>query len=206
MAIIDTFGKCKCGEFNALSAVTCHGCGSRLPWATMPSAGSASAGTQKQSSQANYWSSALGGQSATAAGAATYSNDPDIDFTPLSGVASAPVPVPLGAKGALGIDFFCSHCGIGLTSKQHICHRCRHLTTFTKADLRFTVMISSILVSGFLLGVVWTAVVLNAANTGEFRLPGVYYTKSQPAPVKKPVVKPKPTPYKPADEYGIPKR
>ncbi len=206
MAIVDTFGKCKCGEFNAISAVTCHSCGSRLPWANGPSgaAKSATAGTiagaRTQTAQANYWSAALTGQS-SAAGASSYNNDPDIDFTPFGSGAPAS-----GGSGLGGAAFYCSYCGSGLQAGQAICHRCRHMTTFTKADLRFTVMISSLLVSGFLLGVVWTAVVLNAANTGEWHLPNVHYTKSQPAPIKKPITKPtKPTP-PPVDEYGIPKR
>ena len=191
MAIVDTFGKCKCGEFNALSSVTCHGCGSRLPWANGPSTGTA----RTQAAQANYWSAALGAQSGAGARASSYNNDPDIDFTPFGSGASAS-----GVRAAS----YCSYCGTGLTAGQPICPSCRHLTTFTKADLRFTVMISTLLVSGFLLGVVWTAVVLNAANTGEWRLPGVQYTKTQTTPPK--VAKPHQPKPAVTDEYGIPKR
>ena len=205
MAIVDTFGKCKCGEFNALSAVTCHGCGLRLPWANVPSGGLASSAAKSSgaarthNAQAHYWGAALGSQVGAQAGASSYNNDPDIDFAPLAGARA-------DTKSAMGISFFCSYCGIGLSDRQHICHRCQHLTTFTKADLRFTVMISSLLVSGFLLGVVWTAVVLNAANTGEWHLPNVHYTKTQKAPSKKTAAKPAPTYASPVDEYGIAKR
>lgn len=203
MAIVDTFGKCKCGEFNSLNAVSCHGCGSRLPWANMPSGGAKSAtGTGRtQANQTNYWSAALSGQSGAVGGATSYNNDPDIDFTPLGSGA-----VASGGSGLGGAAFYCSYCGTGLKAGQAICHRCRHMTTFTKADLRFTMMISALLVSGFLLGVVWTAVVLNAANTGEWRLPGVQYTKTKVAPVQKPVARiSRPSPAA-VDEYGVSKR
>ncbi len=199
MPIVDTFGKCKCGEFNALSAVTCHGCGARLPWANMPSGRvkSATTAARTQNAQSNYWGAALSGQTGAAAGASSYNNDPDIDFTPLGSGATA---------SGLGAASYCSYCGTGLKPAQAICHSCRHMTAFTKADLRFTVMISSLLVSGFLLGVVWTAVVLNAAHTGEWRLPGVQYTKTQTMPVKKPLAKPAQPTLVPKDEYGIPQR
>jgi hypothetical protein len=213
MAIVDTFGKCKCGEFNSLKAVTCHGCGSRLPWAQAPigaksataGAGAAS-GARTRTAQANYWSNALSGQAAAAVGGTSYNNDPDIDFTPFGASAGAAAGASRGAAGLGGAAFYCSYCGTGLKAGQHVCHSCRHMTMFTKADLRFTVMICTLLVSGFLLGVTWTAVVLNAANTGEWRLPGVHYTKSQPAVVKKPappIYQPKPVP---TDEYGVPRR
>lgn len=207
MAIVDTFGKCSCGEFNAMSAMKCHSCGERLPWVSAHALGTA----RGQVAQASYWSAALSGQgtavgggsgaSGTTVGSASYNNDPDINFTPLGGgnVGNS------GSGGLGGAAFYCSHCGSGLKAGQHICHSCRHLTTFTKADLRFTLMISTLLVSGFLLGVVWTAVVINAANTGEWRLPGVQFTKTETVSTQKPAVKPSKS-KQPVDEYGAPRR
>jgi hypothetical protein len=199
MAIVDTFGKCACGEFNALTAMKCHTCGARLPWVSDHALSAA----RGQVAQASYWSAALSGPgmaSATAsgggAGAASHNNDPDINSIPLGSGASS--------TGVGGAAFYCTHCGCDLQVGQHICHRCRHLTTFTKADLRFTVMVSTLLVSGFLLGVTWTAVVINASNTGEWRLPSVTFSKTPTATATKPTNKPKSNP--PIDEYGAPKR
>ena len=207
MAIIDTFGKCSCGEFNAMTAMKCHSCGSRLPWVSDHALSAA----RGQVAQASYWGAALSGAGATGAtggtasaatASASYSNDPDIDFTPLAGGISG--NAGSSGRNMSGGAFYCTHCGSDLKVGQHICHNCRHLTTFTKADLRFTILISTLLVSGFLLGVVWTAVVINAANTGEWRLPAVKFTKTQNAPVKKPATKPS-KPAQPVDEYGVPK-
>ncbi|HEY0076298.1 MAG TPA: hypothetical protein VGB77_19520 [Abditibacteriaceae bacterium] len=209
MAIVDTFGKCSCGEFNAMTAMKCHSCGERLPWVSPHALGAA----RGQVAQSSYWSAALSGQgtpvggvasggaSGAAAGSASYNNDPDINFTPLGGgnVGNS------GGSGLGSASFYCSHCGSGLKAGQHICHSCRHLTTFTRADLRFTIMISSLLVSGFLLGVVWTAVVINAANTGEWRLPGVKFNKTETTSAQKPAAKPSRS-KSPVDEYGVPKR
>ena len=208
MAIIDTFGKCSCGEFNAMTAMKCHTCGERLPWVSDHALSSA----RGQVAQASYWGAALSGTGpmagATAVAAplgnASYNNDPDINFAPLGAGNSGSSGSAVGGAGS-SAAFYCTHCGSDLKAGQHICHRCRHLTTFTKADLRFTVLISTLLVSGFLLGVVWTAVVINASNTGEWRLPTVKFSKTPTTTTIKPASKPS-RPSRPADEYGAPKR
>ena len=191
MTSIETFGKCKCGEYSALSAVVCDSCGARLPWAAAPRKSKASGGypaappnsavasvtTRTQMAQAGYWNSALGG--AGAAAASNYGTDPDIDFTPLSPMTR--------------VDRYCPSCGMGLSRSQERCPRCRHMPNFTRADLRLSLMVGALITTGFLLGVVWCSFLVAYLQTGKWPLIS-YPTTTQTAPAKKTPDKPKPAP------------
>lgn len=214
MAIVETFGKCKCGEFNAMEAVACHSCGARLPWAK---AGRSSARSSSSTggygspaaraaagvagAQAGYWDTALTGQSSPTsrpnyygATAAASTNDPDIDFTPFGSSAGGSVK----SGGAGNASFFCTHCGTGLSAGQKVCHSCRRLTTFTRADLGFTMMVSTLVTTGFVLGAIWCAIVINYVNTGEWHMPGT------PAKTTRVETKPQPKakPTQPGPKYS----
>ena len=192
MTTVETFGKCKCGEYSPLSAVVCDSCGARLPWAAAPrsaKAGSAapnsavaSVTTRTQMAQAGYWNSALG------AVAANHGNDPDIDFTPLSPMSR--------------VDHYCPSCGMGLSRSQERCPRCRHMHNFTRADLRLSLMVGALMTTGFLLGVVWCSFLVSYLQTGKWPwLPPS--TTTQTVPAKKAPAKPK----LPAPDYaGTPAR
>lgn len=184
MTTIETFGKCKCGEYSPLSAIACASCGARLPWASTPRApkpsayklppnsAMAAASPRTQAAQAGYWNSATG---TSAASAAAYANDPDIDFTPMS-----PMTRP---------DHYCASCGMGLSRAQDVCPRCRHMKSFTTADLRLSLMVGGLITMGFLLGVVWCSVLVTYIQTGKWPLQSTTAT-TQKAPVKKAPAKP----------------
>ncbi len=186
MTTIETFGKCKCGEYNPFSGIVCNSCGARLPWTATPRAPKPGSGTytlppnsamaaatpRTQAAQAGYWNSATG---ASAVGATAYANAPDIDFTPLS-----PMTRP---------DHYCPSCGMALSRAQDVCPRCRHMKSFTTADLRLTLMVGALITTGFLLGVVWTSILVNYLQTGKFPLQSAT-TVTQKAPAKKAPAKP----------------
>lgn len=184
MTTIETFGKCKCGEYSPFSAIVCDSCGARLPWAsaprapksgggyTMPPNSAMAASTPRtQATQAAYWNTATG----AAGSAARYANDPDIDFTPLSPMSQA--------------DHYCPSCGLGLSRAQDVCPRCRHMKSFTTADLRLSLMVAALITTGFLLGVVWCSFLVTYLQTGKWPMQSAT-TITQKAPVKKAPSKP----------------
>ena len=199
MASLETFGKCKCGEYNPLSGVNCSGCGARLPWAVStrkatggypaaPNSAASGATPRTKAAQAGYWNAAL-----TGAQGSSYMNDPDIDFTPMTPMSRA--------------DHYCPSCGTGLSRTQDVCPRCRHMKSFTRADLRLTAMVSGLVVAGFLLGVVWTSFLVTYLQTGKWPFqsstPTTQVTPAKKAPPKAPVANPAP----PRPEYsGTPGR
>jgi predicted nucleic acid-binding Zn ribbon protein len=203
MTTIETYGKCKCGEFNSLGEVVCGSCGARLPWAPTPRGAQNVASktastlppfipgitTRAQTAQAGYWNTALTGQR----GAPGY-NDPDIDFSPL---ASSRAP-----HANDDADMYCTACGTGLKAGQTVCHRCRRLTNYTRADLRFSMLVSSLVVTGFVLGALWCAIIINFFHTGAWTMPGVSFNTTQKATPQKAPAKPAPKPT-PVDDYGM---